>query len=115
MHKLSFFLGVASMTALIAASGCALVPPKVQLGAGQALLVAEAAADGVNHAAATAAPALHGENALRVKDCVDATNNGVDAAHALYANGDVAGTVTSLGPTFSSIADCTHLTKGVTP
>lgn len=93
--------------------GCALVPTSVQLPAGQALLVAESAADGVNRSAAIVAPLLHGAAATRVKACVDGTNNAVSAADALYAKGDIGGTVSGLNTAFSNIADCTTQTKAI--
>lgn len=114
MKTLSFLFGAASVMAMMTISGCALVPTSVTLPAGQALLVAEAGADGVNHAAIIAAPLLHGAAALRVKACVDGANNGVSAAHGLYAKGDVGGTVSSLKTALADIADCTAQTKAAT-
>lgn len=95
--------------------GCVSVPQNVQLPAGQALLVAEASTDGVNHGAILAAPYLHGASATQVKGCVDGTNNAVSAAKTLYSTGDVVGTITNLNTAFSNIAVCTKATNAVIP
>ncbi len=88
-------------------TGCALVSEKVQLPAGQALLVAEATADGINHGATVAANAglINGAKALTVKAGVDGVNHCVSGAHEIYAHGDVPATVKELNICFAKAAE----------
>lgn len=116
MHRISFIGGIAATIAVLALAGC--LPTAVSVPLGQGVLVAEAGADGVNHAAIAAAPALHGDGARQVRACVDATNNAVTAAHGLYAHGDVGGAKRAVEAAQANIADCwvkTHSTGGVSP
>lgn len=106
MRGLAF--GVMIGLALAALAGCSTT---VQLDLDKGMLVAEAGADGVNHGAIVAAPALHGAQAGQVKACVDGTNNAVSAAQALVVKGDLAGAVGSLNTAFTNIANCTTATK----
>lgn len=101
------------IVASLALSACALIPDKVQLPAGQGLLVAEAAMDGANHAATVAATSgfLSGEPARKVHAAIDGGNNAVSAAHRLYAHGDIPGTVSQLQEALKDVADIQSATK----
>lgn len=99
-------------------TGCLSIPDKVQLPAGQALLVAEAGVDGANNAAVIAANSglLKGEPARKTHAAVDAANNAVSAAHTLYTKGDIPGTVSQLNIAFRNVADIQSAAKtGVAP
>lgn len=86
-------------------TGCSTLD-KVELPAGQALLVAEAATDGANHTATIAATSglLKGDAARKVKAAVDAGNNAVSAAHSLYAKGDIPGAIGQLNTALADVA-----------
>lgn len=104
------------MGAALALSSCVSIPSQVQLPAGQALLIAEATADGINHGATVAAQSglLNGPKAVTVKAGVDAVNHCVDGAHTLYATGNVPGTVGSLKTCFDKAAEVQSLIHPVT-
>jgi len=97
------------LLALFPLSGC--LSPTIQLNVAKGVLVAEAATDGVNHMAIVAAPALHGQAALRVKACVDGANNATSAAKALQASGDIAGASASVSAALDNVATCTAATN----
>lgn len=103
MKRLFLIAGAACALAL---AGCA---NKVELPAGQALLVAEAATDGANHAATIAANGGvfngHPETARQVHAGVRAANAAVDGAYAFYRKGDIPGAIGQLNVAFKNIAD----------
>lgn len=103
-RQMTFLAGLACGALLTGVAGCALVPDSVKLPAGQALLVAEAGADGVNRSATIAAPALSPAQAHAVKAGIDATNEAVSAANSLYSKGDIPGALAQLQTAFSDIA-----------
>lgn len=78
--------------ALAAALGGCATAPSVKLTSAQAMLVADAGADGINHAAIAAAQAgvLKGAKAQTAKDALDAANQAVSAAKAAYSGDPVA-------------------------
>ena len=93
------FAGLALAASL---TGCA--SPGVNLSVSQGLAVAEAGADGINHMAIVAAPALHGANAIRARAAVDAVNHAVDAAYVAKKQG-LAGTPQAVTAALAAIAD----------
>lgn len=105
---------LAILAATVCLSSCVSIPQNVQLPAGQALLVAEATADGINHGAIVAANSglIDGPRALTVKAGVDAVNNCVSGAHTIYASGDVPKTATELKRCFDKAAEVQTLIKG---
>ena len=98
----------------LALSSCVSIPQQVQLPAGQALLIAEATADGINHGAIVAANSglIDGPKALTVKAGVDAVNNCVSGAHTIYASGNVVKTASELKLCFNKAAEVQTLIKG---
>lgn len=73
-------------------AGCATSSTDVRLTSAQALLVAEAGTDGINHGATVAAQTgvLRGAKAQTAKDALDAANQAVSAAKAAYGSDPVA-------------------------
>ena len=87
----------------------------IQLSSRQGMILAEAGADGVNHAAVVATHAgLHGSDALRAKAAVDGVNIAVEAAHDAKAKGapDVDSIVKN---TLALIANAYTVIQGATP
>lgn len=101
-------LALLAMGACLALAGCA--STKVELSVSQAMLVAEAGADGVNNGAIIAAKsgALHGPAAAKVKTAVDLTNEAVNAAHAATTSGAAAAVAQAL----TDIANAQSTIKG---
>ena len=93
-------------------AGCA--GSSVHLTVGQALLISEAGADGVNHAATVAANSgiLHGQSAAKAKAAVDTANQAVFVAHAAYLAGTPAQTASSAKAALTAIADAQAAIKG---
>lgn len=111
----SALLTIATVSTALALSGCETLQ-KIELPAGQALLIAEAATDGINHTSTVLATSgtLKGETARQVHAGVGATNECVSAAHAAYRKHDIPTTISHLNDCMKSAADVQRRTDQAT-